>query len=318
MTRKQSEVEMVNRIPYVYEIEHIESSKKYIGSRTRVGCNPDELMVEGGYTTSSKFINYIINNDGLSSFKINWIETFSSKDDALMFETNLLKKINARDNEDYLNQHNNDGVANMVKRCKYHNVDCLTQLPEIREKNSKGNKGRKVSDETKDKIRRTLKEYHQSNPDIANQISERNKGMQSPNKGRAMSDDQKDKISISRKKLFQDNPDLIVRGKEHPQYGKKLSEKTLAKLSESTKNLWKDETYRLKVIEGLKAAPKRDPDSYKRGEEHPMYGKPKTEEHKQNMRKPKRKATCPHCGKEGGVSQMRQWHFDNCKVKNEK
>lgn len=24
---------------------------------------------------------------------------------------------------------------------------------------------------------------------------------------------------------------------------------------------------------------------------------------------------CPHCGKLGGLPQMRQWHFDNCKLK---
>ena len=27
------------------------------------------------------------------------------------------------------------------------------------------------------------------------------------------------------------------------------------------------------------------------------------------------KATCPHCGKEGGKSVMTRWHFDNCKKK---
>lgn len=29
----------------------------------------------------------------------------------------------------------------------------------------------------------------------------------------------------------------------------------------------------------------------------------------------KPKVKCPHCGKEGGAPQMRQWHFDNCKRK---
>ena len=29
----------------------------------------------------------------------------------------------------------------------------------------------------------------------------------------------------------------------------------------------------------------------------------------------KPKVKCPHCGKEGGAPQMRQWHFDNCKMK---
>jgi len=35
-----------------------------------------------------------------------------------------------------------------------------------------------------------------------------------------------------------------------------------------------------------------------------------TEEHKEKLR---RKVECPHCGKIGGISQMKRWHFDNCK-----
>ena len=31
--------------------------------------------------------------------------------------------------------------------------------------------------------------------------------------------------------------------------------------------------------------------------------------------KPKEKIECPHCGKIGGVPQMKQHHFDNCKNK---
>lgn len=30
---------------------------------------------------------------------------------------------------------------------------------------------------------------------------------------------------------------------------------------------------------------------------------------------PQEKITCPHCGKVGGYSPMKQWHFDNCKHK---
>lgn len=45
-----------------------------------------------------------------------------------------------------------------------------------------------------------------------------------------------------------------------------------------------------------------------------------TEEHKKkigdgNRGKPKPILQCPHCGKEGGAPQMKQWHFDSCKSK---
>lgn len=44
-------------------------------------------------------------------------------------------------------------------------------------------------------------------------------------------------------------------------------------------------------------------------------GVPKSEETKQRMRKPKARISCPHCELEGGISQMKRWHFDNCKYK---
>jgi len=34
-----------------------------------------------------------------------------------------------------------------------------------------------------------------------------------------------------------------------------------------------------------------------------------------NMRKPRGRVVCPHCGKEGGSNTMHRWHFDNCKHK---
>lgn len=51
-------------------------------------------------------------------------------------------------------------------------------------------------------------------------------------------------------------------------------------------------------------------------------GKPKTQEHINNSiqaRKgipmPQHPTTCPHCGKSGRPGPMKQWHFDNCKLK---
>lgn len=44
--------------------------------------------------------------------------------------------------------------------------------------------------------------------------------------------------------------------------------------------------------------------------------KPRSEEGKANMRKPKiKRLTCPHCGKEGASGNMSRYHMDNCKHK---
>jgi len=46
-----------------------------------------------------------------------------------------------------------------------------------------------------------------------------------------------------------------------------------------------------------------------------QVGIPHTEDAKQKMRKPKALVVCPHCGSQGGISQMKRWHFDNCPKK---
>ena len=53
----------------------------------------------------------------------------------------------------------------------------------------------------------------------------------------------------------------------------------------------------------------------KKGRASPNKGKKMTEDQTRNMRKPKRRMTCPHCGVEGGGGNMIRYHFDNCKMK---
>jgi hypothetical protein len=60
---------------------------------------------------------------------------------------------------------------------------------------------------------------------------------------------------------------------------------------------------------------RRGKPAHNKGISGPMKGLPKTEEHKANMRKPKVLGVCPHCGKQGGINQLKRWHFDHCKAK---
>ena len=39
-----------------------------------------------------------------------------------------------------------------------------------------------------------------------------------------------------------------------------------------------------------------------------------SEEHKQNLKTPKTKIICQHCGKEGGSNNMHRYHFNNCNI----
>ena len=96
------------------------------------------------------------------------------------------------------------------------------------------------------------------------------------------------------------------RGMFNAFYGKKHTEETKhvirekRKLQKSSGWKWSDESKK-RISESRK-------------------GRLHTEEHKKRMSeimsgRSKPKIVCPHCGKEGGLPQMKQWHFDNCKEK---
>jgi len=95
--------------------------------------------------------------------------------------------------------------------------------------------------------------------------------------------------------------------------GYKQSPETIAK----TRHDWTDEQ-KQKISESLK------------GERNPNYGKPCDEARRQaiikgttgvkkstteNMKKPKRKEQCPHCGIMASGGNLARWHMDNCKSK---
>jgi len=95
--------------------------------------------------------------------------------------------------------------------------------------------------------------------------------------------------------------------------GYKQSPETIAR----TRHDWTDEQ-KQKISESLK------------GERNPNYGKPCDEARRQaiikgttgvkkitteNMKKPKRKEQCPHCGIMASGGNLARWHMDNCKSK---
>lgn len=86
------------------------------------------------------------------------------------------------------------------------------------------------------------------------------------------------KVKQSAKMSGKGNPMFGTKGELSPNYGRKFSDETKTKISESNK------------------------------------GKIHSEETKARMRKPKPIKVCPHCGKVGGGGMMDRWHFNNCKI----
>lgn len=109
-------------------------------------------------------------------------------------------------------------------------------------------------------------------------------------------------------------------GKNNPRYGKSPHEY----LSEEEKIALKLKTRRPGKLNGMYGRPsyykmtEKEKQQWKDNISNTMKGVPKSEITKERMRKPKgpqRIVACPHCQKEGGVSNMTRYHFDACKFK---
>ena len=74
--------------------------------------------------------------------------------------------------------------------------------------------------------------------------------------------------------------------------------------------------HRTNISTGKKASQYNHPETVKQKISESKKGQqgrlgiPTSDEAKEKMRK---QVTCPHCGKTGGLTGMKTWHFDNCK-----
>lgn len=109
------------------------------------------------------------------------------------------------------------------------------------------------------------------------------------NKGVSWSDEKKSQISDGVKKLWEDSEYRehmykVHQGQKSPMDGKKHSEETIKKISESKIGKKHTKEQSAKISAALK------------GRTFP-------------------EVTCPHCGKIGRESGMKSWHFNNCRDK---
>ena len=123
------------------------------------------------------------------------------------------------------------------------------------------------------------------------------------------SEDTKEKISQSTK------------NNNNPMYGVSRSKDVKEKISSSLSGRKRPDISRAK--KGKKNpnnSGKKHPNWGRPSEEQPMYNKKHSEETKNKMRGKKKKQEileCPHCKKQGGASNMKRHHFENCKFKKE-
>jgi hypothetical protein len=96
------------------------------------------------------------------------------------------------------------------------------------------------------------------------------------------------------------------------------SEETKEKQRKYAKNNKHSEETKLKISNSCKGKIVSHSEETKLKISNSRKGLKHSEETKLKMRKPKglqKKLICPHCLKEGGISNMKRYHFENCKLK---
>jgi hypothetical protein len=100
-----------------------------------------------------------------------------------------------------------------------------------------------------------------------------------------------------------------LKGENHYMFGKEHTPKTKLKMSEAAQNM--SDEHKQKLSEAHKGKKHTTETRQKMSEAHQNI----SEENRQKMSKPQEQVECPHCGKIGGISNMKRYHFDNCKCK---
>ncbi len=128
--------------------------------------------------------------------------------------------------------------------------------------------------------------------------------------GKNISVETRQKMSISKKNMSDETRAKM--GAVHK--GRKRSPETCRKIGETSKGRVFTADARQKMSDAHKGKPKSDETRRRMSES--MKGVPKSDETKEKLsiaHKNRPRITCPHCGKVGDASNMKRWHFDNCK-----
>jgi hypothetical protein len=187
--------------PYTYLIKHRPTGKVYYGFRCANKTEPHEDLWKQYFTSSAK-IQQLIEETGVDSFDIEIRRVFESKEQAVLWETKVLRRCKVLNDDRWINQN----IAGYIvptqesrkKISDFHKGKAKSE--EHREKIRQGNVGKKKPPRTDEykALMSTLKSgvnnpmYGKGcTPERAAKIGAANKGKVPANKGRPMSEEQK-------------------------------------------------------------------------------------------------------------------------------
>lgn len=93
-------------VPFAYTITQTSTGIRYYGIKFAQGCQPSDLGTI--YFSSSKLVKKLIKEEGKENFIFEIRKIFKSKEQAVKWETKLLKRINAAKSPMWFNKHNGD------------------------------------------------------------------------------------------------------------------------------------------------------------------------------------------------------------------
>lgn len=94
----------MSTIPFSYFLLHKPTGLKYYGIKYSTGSSPAILWVT--YFTSSTKVKELIDQFGPDSFVVTVRRTFSTGEEALLWEHKVLRRLRAAERLDWLNRHN--------------------------------------------------------------------------------------------------------------------------------------------------------------------------------------------------------------------
>lgn len=197
--------------PYTYLIKHKPTNRVYYGMRAANRVEPEQDLWQHYFTSSPK-VQQLIEDTGRDSFDIEIRRVFATKEQAVAWETRVLRRCKVLHDDRWLNQN----VAGYIvpteesrkKISDYHKDKPKTE--EHKKKLSESQKGKpKLNSKNKTAEYRALMSKLKSGPnnpmygkgcteERARKIGEANKGKVPANKGVPMSEEQKAKIRATK------------------------------------------------------------------------------------------------------------------------
>jgi hypothetical protein len=186
--------------PYTYLIKHRPTGKVYYGFRGANKVEPHEDLWKH-YFTSSKKVLSLIKETGVDSFDYEIRKIFDTKEQAILWETRVLKKCNELHDERWLN-------ANVA--------GYILATDEVRQKMSMSRRGKVTSELTKQKLRdvqkgKPKKSKAYQTPEYKALMSTLKSGAGNGRYGKEVSEETRRKISEAKKgKQIAHNKGIIM------------------------------------------------------------------------------------------------------------